>query len=584
MSGGAIVHVHVFEDLSGAGEASGFARGFHEDLVAELARFPALVVRTDEGEAGGGYALTGAVRRSGSRLRINARLTDLASGEHLWAKRFDATRDDPFDVQDEIASAVAGALAAQLDGIRLERARRTPPTSLAAYDLWLQGRACLERGTIEADLEARSFFQRALELDPSNARAHAGMSLSYNNDWTCQAWHLWDESLDSAHHHAARAVELGADDALVHGVLGRVHLFRHEFGQADKALDRALTLNPNEADVLATIAYWKFYLGEAEEAVALVERGMELNPRHGDWYHGARCLAYFGLERFEESAAAGARAGAASVDLPAYHAAAAAMLGREEEAHGALRLFLSEWRSKIAFGREPEASEPMRWLVEVNPFRRAADLERFKEGLRRAGLPDASSDLSLGRIASNIRPAEIPAPAGNVFRRDGELWSLAFEGTGAQLIEVKGFHDLARLLGRPAQPVHCLELAGAPAEAGGEDVLDPEAKRAYGDRLAELEHELEEARELGDAARTESAQAELEAVTGELSRALGLAGRPRKLGNPAERARSAATWRIRSAIKKVSVAHPRLGRHLENSVRTGSFCVYEPERETAWQL
>ena len=82
----------------------------------------------------------------------------------------------------------------------------------------------------------------------------------------------------------------------------------------------------------------------------------------------------------------------------------------------------------------------------------------------------------------------------------------------------------------------------------------------------------------------EPARRELDAVIDQLARATGLRGRTRKMGDAAERARSAVTWRIRSAIKKIGAAHPRLGQHLSNSIRTGNFCVYSPETAAAWEL
>ena len=172
-----------------------------------------------------------------------------------------------------------------------------------------------------------------------------------------------------------------------------------------------------------------------------------------------------------------------------------------------------------------------------------------------------------------------------VFRKDGELWTAAFEGQTVRLVEVKGFADLARLLARPGVEVHCLELAERPAEPAPADaVLDERARREIRARAAELQHEIDDADASHDLGRAERARVELDRLVDTLTGAMGLRGRARGLGSPAERARSAVTWRIRSAIKKVTAAHPRLGRHLDNAVRTGHFCVYQPETPTAWIL
>src|SRR5690606_9095235 len=99
-----------------------------------------------------------------------------------------------------------------------------------------------------------------------------------------------------------------------------------------------------------------------------------------------------------------------------------------------------------------------------------------------------------------------------------------------------------------------------------------------------LQAELEEARAAHDPARAERAEAELDALVAQLSAAFGLGGRQRRMGASAERARSTVAWRLRAAIRRIGEAHPELGRHLANAVRTGTFCAYRPETPVAWQL
>ncbi|MGH7384284.1 MAG: hypothetical protein ACREKG_03810 [Candidatus Rokuibacteriota bacterium] len=176
-------------------------------------------------------------------------------------------------------------------------------------------------------------------------------------------------------------------------------------------------------------------------------------------------------------------------------------------------------------------------------------------------------------------------PANAVFRREGAFWTLAFEGLVAQLTEVKGFHDLVTLLAQPHKEIHCLELAGRTAEPRGDaPLLDERARRELTARARELQDEIDEAEARKDRVRAERARAELDQIVTALSQALGLGGRPRRLGSAAERARTAVTWRIRNAIRKVATAHPALGRHLEHGVRTGTYCAYSPERPVEWEI
>ena len=147
----------------------------------------------------------------------------------------------------------------------------------------------------------------------------------------------------------------------------------------------------------------------------------------------------------------------------------------------------------------------------------------------------------------------------------------------------KGMADLARLLGSPDEEVHCLELAGAAVDQGSTgEVLDATARRAYEDRIRELQAEIDEAEADHDLGRADRAQVEFDALVEQLASALGLGGRARRGGSTAERARSAVTHRIRSTIRKLGAAHPDLGRHLEASIRTGTYCSYRPERPTSW--
>jgi hypothetical protein len=290
--------------------------------------------------------------------------------------------------------------------------------------------------------------------------------------------------------------------------------------------------------------------------------------------------ALFMLERYTEAAETGMHTPNGVVDVPAWLAAACAYSGDAARARSFLDLFLADLTERITFGRVPEPGEPLRWLLHVNPCRDESDAARLAEGLRLAGL---TSDPDDDRPEAHAHPV-LAGSAPAVFVRDGSLWTVAFDNLEAHLTDQKGFHDLARLLGRPGQEIHCLELADRVDEGGADPVLDHRARREIQARVRDLQHEIDAADAMHDSVRSERARAELDQIVEALSGALGLGGRSRRLGSGAERARSAVTWRVRSAIRKIATAHPRLGRHLENSVRTGTFCVYQPEVPVEWTL
>lgn len=186
-----------------------------------------------------------------------------------------------------------------------------------------------------------------------------------------------------------------------------------------------------------------------------------------------------------------------------------------------------------------------------------------------------------------------PAEGAAVFRRDGQFWTLSFRGRTVRMKDAKGLHDLARLVGNPASELHVLDLAGSRSDATGRalvsagdlgELLDTRARAEYRRRLAELEDEVADADRCNDLGRAGRAGAERDFIAAELAAALGLDGRPRRAGDPAERARKAVTARIRLTIGRIEREHPDLGRHLSNSVRTGTTCAYQPETPIQWAV
>jgi hypothetical protein len=191
------------------------------------------------------------------------------------------------------------------------------------------------------------------------------------------------------------------------------------------------------------------------------------------------------------------------------------------------------------------------------------------------------------------------ATAEHAFRRDGEVWTLAYRGREIRLRDSKGLRDLHALLARPGTAVAALDLAAAPggrqagASAGPDmlqppsdtgEVIDAQARAAYRQRLRELDEAAAEADAAADIELSARIAAERDALVAALTEAYGLGGRVRRSGSVAERARTAVTARIKDAIRRISEAHPELGRHLVRSVRTGTLCVYEPDQPVRWSL
>jgi hypothetical protein len=186
-------------------------------------------------------------------------------------------------------------------------------------------------------------------------------------------------------------------------------------------------------------------------------------------------------------------------------------------------------------------------------------------------------------------PAGEPVRAPAEFYRIGDLWRIAFAGACVHLPHRKGITDLVVLLARPGREIAALDLAGAAAadrlEAPGDlgERLDARARAAYTARIRQLQDDLDDADATGDAERSARVQHEMDFLTSELSAAYGLRG-PRRTGDPAEKARTAVTMRLRATLAKIRQVHPTLGAHLQRSITTGRFCSYLPEEPISWHI
>ncbi len=240
-------------------------------------------------------------------------------------------------------------------------------------------------------------------------------------------------------------------------------------------------------------------------------------------------------------------------------------------------------RQATAVGARPVAAWAQTELANALD-RRGRDHRRVVE-LRAA----AAAELAqLGMPIHLSRVGPQPAPSlRNVFRRQGESWSITYADRTVSLRPTKGLVDLHRLLSSPGVELHVLELAseakGAPTGASSrQPVLDERAKKEYRRRLLALEAEIDDARACADLGRTERAELEHDYLVSELSAALGLGGRGRSMSDEAERARQAVRARIRYTLDRLERVHPELSRHLHRAVVTGTFCSYQPEVTTTW--
>jgi len=284
-----------FQNLTGDAEQEYFVDGMVEEITTAIARLPWLfviarnsaftykgkpvAVKQVAQDLGVRYVLEGSVRKAGNRVRITGQLIDTATGAHIWADRFDGALDDIFELQDQVASNVAGAIEPKLRQSEIERASRKPTANLTAYDLYLRALAQSYRLTEEGFAEAVVLARQALAIDPSYAPA-AALVGSCRVRQRVQGWGaLSAADVSEACRLARQALEAERDDAetIWQTAFTLFHL-AGEAAMAAAALDRALARNPNAAHAWLARGNIHALRNEPEAAIGACERARRLSP------------------------------------------------------------------------------------------------------------------------------------------------------------------------------------------------------------------------------------------------------------------------------------------------------------------
>jgi adenylate cyclase len=390
-----------FTNMSGDPEQEYFSDGITEDIITELSRFSSLLViarhssfaykgrSVDVGtigrELGVAYVVEGSVRKVGQRIRISAQLVETATGSHLWAERFDRALDDIFAIQDEVVQIIVATLPVRLETAGAELAGRKRPESLTAYDCLLRGHLHWHRFTKEDNAKARSFYAKAVDLDPRYARAYALLAATYNVD-AFSGWAAKDsteETIALVH----RALALDSEETWARMTLGWTLLRGGQYDEADMQFERAITINPNDAEMLAWSAMALTYLGRPEDALENITRAIRLNPLHSDFYHVILGIVSYLTRQYHETIRALQEVTHLDRLHRAYLAAAFAQLGLLPEARSEVAIYRELSRKEIEVqGKMDLENETSLVRARVNRYRRQSDRDHILEGLRKAGL------------------------------------------------------------------------------------------------------------------------------------------------------------------------------------------------------
>jgi adenylate cyclase len=393
------IAVLPFQNMSGDPEQEYFADGMVEDIITALSRFKSLFVIarnssfTYKGKAvaikqvgrelGVRYVLEGSVRKAGGKVRITGQLIEAATGAHLWADRFDGPLDDVFELQDKVTSSVASAIAPQLERAEIDRSLRKRTEGLAAIDLYYRAISALQGHTRQGMEDALRLAQQSISLDPNSASPY-GVILSCYGLLREEGWADREQLFAEGKHYALRAVELGADDA---SVLARAANFfgstAKDTATGDAIINRAIALNPNQADAWRIRGWINVWAGQHECAIEDFNKAIRLNPLdpRRDAAECGLAAAHLFLGHFEIAVSWVIKSLASrSTYAPALRVGVAsyAMLRRISEAQ-AMHARLRET------GAPPlTISEIENWI----PYKRREDFDLFVKAYRIAGVPE----------------------------------------------------------------------------------------------------------------------------------------------------------------------------------------------------
>jgi len=588
--------IFPIQNLSDRSDIHLFCKGLVIDLITDLSRFRSFQIIPLHGlevqEMVGldmadselsdklelDYVVEGAVRSQNDTLLFNVQLINIPQHRLVWAERFTGTLAQLFEIQEKMAEKIVVSLRHFMNSDLIGTLHKKQLTHLNAYECWLKGMEELKNGTIEADEQARVFFQQAIAIDPQYARAHTGMSLTYFNEWSCQLWSRWEVCQKGAYEWAQKAVELDQQDPISMAILGKIYLFDGEYLKAEHYLRQSFNLNPNDADNLIHIATGLVYLGYKQEGYHIYQKAKRINPLDGV-YQDIGLFIHFELERFDKAIELGEKLflDKGWVDLSAYLAAAYFHQGDMTRMQLYWTKFIEIFAKRINQGKIPDNQTALQWMIDINPYKNTSTspMNAFWQYIGKS----TNQSPTYSKVKS--QPQFLPA---NHFYIDGNQWSISYAAQQIFMTDLKGLHDIVQLIAHPNQNIHCTELMGMPVQEKGEAVFDAKAREAYQQKLIEIQQDLEEAESLSNSQHIQMLQREYDDLVDHLAKAIGMGGKTRKLSDATEKARTAVTWRIRNAIKKISAIHPTLGKHLGLSIKTGIFCEYSPENHIEWVL
>jgi adenylate cyclase len=380
-----------FNNMSGDPEQEFFADGLTEDIITELSRHHELFVisrnssfvyknravnvREVAEKLDVQYLVEGSVRKIGDRVRVTVQLIDTANDAHIWADKYDRKLDDIFAIQDEVTAAIAATLPGRVEAAQRDQLARAKPANMAAYECVLAAKVLHHRSTAADNERARTLIDRAVALDPDYAHAHAWRACILGQAWV----HNWCEDRDAVWNDIMaaldRALALDDNDADVHRILAAVNVNNNELTTARYHQERALALNPNYDLVVVQQGELLTWLGRPEEGIEWIRKAMQLNPHHPERFWSHLGKAHFAARQYGEAIEAFMHLSTMDSVQHAFAAACYGWLGDEIAAAAHL--------GKI---RTLDPQFDLDSFIATLHYAQESDVQHVREGLLKAGI------------------------------------------------------------------------------------------------------------------------------------------------------------------------------------------------------
>ncbi|MEJ2177107.1 MAG: BTAD domain-containing putative transcriptional regulator, partial [Gammaproteobacteria bacterium] len=391
-----------FENLSGDPEQEYFSDGITDSIILHLSLFDPIIVKSrhtsftfkhtnksleDIGEElNVQFVVEGSIRKGGDRVRINVQLIEVATGNQLWGKRYDADLQQIFSLEEELSQSIASTVSGQIERNIRKSAIRKPVTDLKCYDYFMRGIHHSQLFTPDGVREGKAQFAKCLEIDPDYADAHALLAAYYDveimENWTTDR----AESLRLSGEHARMALELDPQSAFVQSFVAENLIYQREFERADVHADKAIALNPTLPDAHSYKAWILAAMGRFDEALGYADHSIELDPYHpySGWIAGE---VYRHIGEFEKAI----KAFRSIPHLPTsvQGQIAACLVGLDQLDKAKLEMRRYHELAKSEMPRYPASEEEWKsYWYDYMPYKHQEDFERFYALLLKAGLCD----------------------------------------------------------------------------------------------------------------------------------------------------------------------------------------------------